>query len=557
MSQLAGVYSEDGDAASKLATMLETFHPKAITRIDSKGNRYPCLVSSVVEDVSGNKALAQVSSPIERKPLEQPHIDSESNLVLIYDGELYNSKEIASKLGQSHRFASEDTAEPLVYLLGGLPGSLEEKVRGALEEVDGNYALAVGSAGQMVAARDALGTKPLYFAEGDGILAFASNKKALWRVGLDNVMPIRAGTLAIFDPEGVKVKKALPIRRGKIEIKDMSQAIACYQEAIYSALEKRLSDVDKVAVLLSGGIDSCLIAKLVHDIASTAGIKVIAYSVGLSDSEDIRTAQDFAQEIGLDHRIKVLSVAEVEEYIPKVIEAVEERDFVQVEAGIGVYAAIDTASQDGMKVIFSGQGPDELWGGYTWYPQVLSQEGRQGLSQRMWDDLTRADIETLDRENKMVRAHGAEMIFPYLDLDVVKLALSVAPQLKVLSANDHLGKRVHRELAQRIGIHVEYAYRTKVAAQHGTGIHEALNEIARKNGFDANRVKKFAYSSDKITTERLGSSSRYGYRYAEKKLWQVPQDVQFFLDALAYKKGLLNKSERDKIECFLNKMKFS
>jgi len=553
MSEIAGVSSEDSDAADSLAIMLENLRPQVIAKIDSADNRFPPLVSSVVKDAHSNKALAELSFPIERKPIEQPHIDPDSNLVLIYDGDLYNAQEIASKLEQRHSLISQVSAESLVYLMGELPGNLEEKVRGALEVVDGDYALAVGSTNQMVVARDALGTKPLYFSKANGLLAFASNKKALWQLGMDNVMPIRAGTLAIFNREGVQLKEALPIRRGKVKIKDMSEAVDCYQEAICSAVKKRLSDVDKVAVLLSGGVDSCLIAKILHDLAPSAGIEVVAYTAGFPESVDIETAQEFTREIGIEHRIELLSVGEVERYIPKVIETIEERDFVQIETGIGIYAAMKLVSQDGIKVVFSGQGPDELWGGYAWYPEVLNQEGRQGLSERMWDDLIRGDIETLDRENKIARVHGADMMFPYIDLEVVNLAMSVAPELKVTSANDHLGKHPHRELAQVMGIPPEYANRTKDAAQHGMGIHGVLDGIARKKGFDEDKVKKIGYSSDKITTEKLGSSSRYGYRYVEKELWQVPQNVQFFLDALAYKKGLLNRSVRDKIEYFLNK----
>lgn len=552
MSEIAGVTSKDSDAADSLAIVLENLHPQAIAKIDSADDRFPPLVSSIVKDAHSNKALAELSFPIERKPIEQPHIDPDSNLVLIYDGELYNAQEIASKLEQRHSLINQASAESLVYLMGELPGSLEEKVRGALEMVDGDYALAVGSTDQMVVARDTLGTKPLYFSEANGLLAFASNKKALWQLGMDNVMPIRAGTLAIFDREGVELKEALPIRKGKVKIKDMSEAVDCYQEAICSAVKKRLRDVDKVAVLLSGGVDSCLIAKILHDLAPSAGIEVIAYTAGFPESEDMKTAQEFSQEIGIAHRIKILSVGEVERYIPKVIETIEERDFVQIEAGIGIYAAMNMASQDGIEVVFSGQGPDELWGGYAWYPEVLTQEGRQELSKRMWDDLIRGDIETLDRENKIARAHGADMMFPYIDPEVVNLAMSVSPELKVTSGNDHLGKHPHRELAQAMGIAPEYANRTKTAAQHGTGIHGVLDGIARKNGFDEDKVERFGYSSDRITTEKLGSSSRYGYRYAEKGLWQVPQNVQFFLDALAYKKGLLNRAERDKIEHFLN-----
>jgi asparagine synthase (glutamine-hydrolysing) len=255
--------------------------------------------------------------------------------------------------------------------------------------------------------------------------------------------------------------------------------------------------------------------------------------------------------------MKELSIDGIEEYIPKVIEAIEDSDFVQIETGIGIYAAIDMARQDGLRVIFSGQGPDELWGGYRWYPMVLGKDGRQELCRRMWDDFTRADIETLDRENKIAMAHGVELLFPYLDTDVVNVAMSVASELKVTSEEDYLGKHPHRRLAIKMGIPKEYANREKLAIQHGTGIHSVLDEIAKKNGFDPALVKDIGYKSEEITTAKMGSSARYGYRYDEKNLWQVPQHVQLFLHTLAYRKGLLNKSVRDRVGYFLEQSRLS
>ncbi len=77
----------------------------------------------------------------------------------------------------------------------------------------------------------------------------------------------------------------------------------------------------------------------------------------------------------------------------------------------------------------------------------------------------------------------------------------------------------------------------------------------QKEGFDPSMVKEIGYSNDKITTEKLGSSERYGYRYAEEKLWQVPQHVQLFSHTLAYRKGLLNKSTRNRTRYFIDKTK--
>ena len=573
MSWIGGIFSkvnmDQGELRRELNIMMETACPMS----ESSYAAYPWSISSILDDENG-KALGRVSLPVGGISPEHPCMDCQEKLVLMYDGHLYNSENMPSDSSQVRHMAKEMVSEPLVYLLAKLPGRLEQKVRAVLSGLDGDYALAVSDADRIVISRNSLGTKPLYFAENNKFSGFASNKKPLWKIGLNEVMPLRAGRLAIFKPEGVSVKEALPFNRGEIDIRNMAQAVDYYQDALCLAVKKRLAEVNhmgKVAVLLSGGVDSCLMAKLVHDIASNTGMEVttytigppdsgkevIAYTVGLPGSPDVNFAQTFARELGIRHRMKILSINEIEECIPKVIEAIEDSDFVQVEAGIGIYAAMDMARQDGIGVVFSGQGPDELWGGYNWYPRVLGKDGRQELCHRMWDDFTRADIETLDRENKIAMTHGIEMLLPFLDTEVVNVAMSVASELKVTSEEDHLGKHPHRQLAIKLGVPEEYANREKLAIQHGTGIHGVLDEIARKNGFDPGLVEDIGYKSEEITTEKMGSSSRYGYRYDEKKLWQVPQHVQLFLHAIAYKKGLLNKSVRDRVGYFLEKSGFS
>jgi asparagine synthase (glutamine-hydrolysing) len=488
------------------------------------------------------------SGPVRRDCPEGP--------VFIYDGHLYDLKNAAPELSAIQHRADETVAECLVHLLAELPGSLEQKLKRALPGLDGDYALALGDGDRLVVARDSLGTKPLYFAEDSRLVAFASNKKPLWRIGLAEVTPLRANTLAVFDQGEVNVKKASPFRKKESKIRDMAQAVDAYEYALRSAVKKRLgrmNHIRKLGVLLSGGVDSCLMAKLLCDAATSSGVDVVAYSAGLPDSPDLKSAQEFATELDITHTIKLLSIREVEEYIPRVIEAIEDSDFVQVETGIGLYAAMDVANQEGISVLFSGQGPDELWGGYDWYPRVLGRDGRQELRRRMWEDFTRVDIETLDRENKIALAHDIELSFPYLDTEVVSLAMSVASELKVNSQEDRLGKHPHRHLARRMGIPNQYADRRKLAIQHGTGIHGLLDDIAGRNGFDPALVKRIGYKSGQITTEKMGSSSRYGYRYMATELWQVPEHVQFFLQALAYKQELLDESGRDRVGHFLRK----
>jgi asparagine synthase (glutamine-hydrolysing) len=559
MAWIGGIFSKVNTSQTKLreklAFMIETACPKE-ERSAIVSTR---CVSSVLDDAHG-QVIVQVFVPIEGMPSEHVYADYREKPALVYDGHLYDFRNVEPRLSRVQHMVDETAAESLARLLAELPGNLEQRVKRTLTGLDGDYALAVSNADQIVISRNSLGTKPLYFAENNDFSAFASNKKPLWKIGLDEVRPLRAGTLAVFDRDEVSVKKALPLYKKEIEIKSMAEAVDKYERALHLALRKRLatmSHLRKVGVLLSGGVDSCLIAKLIRDAASGLGIEAIAYTAGLPDSPDVNFAREFAKELGIKHKTKILNIDTIEEYIPKVIEAIEDSDFVQVETGIGLYAVIDTASQDGITVIFSGQGPDELWGGYTWYPRVLGKDGRHELYRRMWDDLTRADIETLDRENKIAMAHGVELLFPYLDTKVVNVAMSVESELKVTSEEDHLGKHPHRQLAIKIGISEKYANREKLAIQHGTGIHGVLDNIAKRNGFDTALVKDIGYKNEEITTAKMGSSARYGYRYIDKKLWQVPQHVQLFLHALAYGKGLLDKSVRIRVKHFAEKARLS
>ncbi len=560
MAWIGGIFSKvntsQDELEKELALMVETACPPN----EPSAVAYPRYISSVLNEAN-SKALAKISLPTEGTPPERFYRDYQDKLALIYDGHLYNFESMGAKFAQTQHRVNETAADSLAHSLSELPGNLEQKVRRVLTNLDGDYALAVSDTDQIVISRNSLGTKPLYFAEDDRFSAFASNKKPLWKIGLGEVRPLRAGMLAIFDSGGISViKEASPLDKRKTDIKSMARAVDWYDKALHTAVRKRLTGVNhtgKVGVLLSGGVDSCLIARLVQDVASGLRMEVIAYTVGLPDSPDLSFAQEFAKELGIRHENRVLSVDTVEEYIPKVIEAVEDSDFVQIETGIGLYVAIDMASQDGIRLIFSGQGPDELWGGYEWYPKVLGRDGRQELNRRMWDDFTRADIETLDRENKIALAHGAELFFPYLDTEVVNVAMSVVSQLKVTSEEDYLGKHPHRQLAIKMGIPEKYANRKKLAIQHGTGIHGVLDEIARRNGFNPALVKDIGYKSEEITTAKMGSSARYGYRYTGKKLWQVPQYIQFFLHALTYRKGLFDKSVKDRVGYFLEKARLS
>jgi len=556
MSPICGVVSRnDEDVSRQIASMMATLgsNSSAEAWLVSGGvsHRWPKNAQAIKR-----QTLGQVAFATREQSLKRPGFNHNGNLSVLYEGNLYNSENLRLSLASKQKPAKGNAAEIVAYLLAErYQSDLVAVLKQVSPMLDGEFCLAVSDGKQVVLMRDIAGLRPAFYAENNKLFAFASRKTALWERGLRNVRPLRAGMVASFSKDGIILDEAYPLSKMNIQvtITDLAEAVDSYCPLLKAAVEKRLHNVKRVAALVSGGVDSCLIAKLVSDMAAMRGIDVTIYTAGVEGATDIGYAERFAQELGLKHKVRRLSQGEIESYIPRVAAAIEERDLVQIEAGIGVYAAVEMASQDGLKVIFSGQGPDELWGGYTWYPQVIAKDGYEGLLQTMWSDLGRADVETFDRENRIAMAHGVEKVFPYADMEVVKLAMSVSPQLKITSAEDRVGKRPHREAAKRLGLPAQYADRSKDAAQHGTGIHGTLDAIARKNGFTPELVEHVGYDNDEVSKEKLASSTRYGYLYTEKELWQLPQHIQFFFDSVAYRGNLLNEAERSRIEQLLKK----
>jgi len=554
MSPICGVLDRNGaDVSKQMRTMMRSLGKKEHAGAWLIANGIPKQWQEGSETKT-NMLIGQISFAAREQPLEHPHVECRNNLSVVYEGNLYNQEELRANIRLNHRLAVDCAAEIVAHLIeDNFKNDLTTALRLVATELDGAYCLVACDRHKVVIMRDYTGLRPLFYAENDDLIAFASRKTALWEVGLRNVKPLRAGMLVTFNKDGIS--KAQTLEKMGIEsvITDPTLAVDRYCTLIERAVEKRLRNLKKVGVLLSGGVDSCLITKLVSKHAVKRGIKVKAYTAGISGTDDIEYSKRFAQMLKLDHKVKIISRDEIEDYISKVAIVVEERDMVQIEAGVGIYAALEMASQDGTNTIFSGQGPDELWGGYSWYPHVIARDSYEGFQHRMWDDWMRGDIETFDRENKIALAHGVEQIFPYCDTEVIKLAMSVSPCLKVTSAEDNIGKHPHREAARRFGVPKEFAYRGKSAAQHGTGVHDCLDTIARKYSFTPDLVNRIGYRSELVNDEKLASSTRYGYQYGEKELWEAPEHIQFFLDALAYKCDLLNHSDRIKIEKFLNR----
>ena len=490
------------------------------------------------QKLSGSSALGHVRLAIVGGTCgQQPFRSCNGRFTVEHNGEIYNYKTIRKRLIKKHKFSTQTDSEVIVHLIEDYflkKNNLLYAIKRTVAELDGVYAFVVKEeeSGRLALVRDKMGVRQIYYGENDRFIAFASERKALWKIGIKEptkrVLPCYA---VIISPDGTlqefKIDNPL-IQSTKKVYKTMASAVSVYEKALLASMKKRTQDFDKVGIIFSGGIDSVIIAWLAKKMVP----EVICYTGGIRGSNDILYARQIAKKLNLKLRVNELTQDEVEQMIPEVINTIEDTNAGQIEVAIPVYAAVKLAHEDGINVMFSGQAADELFGGYPWYARVVEKEGYQKLRDHMTQDLLLLYKETLEREDKITMAHSIEMREPFLDIEVIRCSMGMDLKLNIKGATDIMGKHIHRKLAQKLGIPKNIAYRIKEAAQHGSGMHDIFDTIARKHGFDESTISK-KYLDVLQTREKMGSSQRYGYLFENEKMWIAEPHVQMYLDSIS------------------------
>ena len=488
--------------------------------------------------ISGDSALGHVRLAIVGGTCgQQPFSSCNGRLTIEHNGEIYNYKRIRKRLVKHHKFATQTDSEVIVHLLEDhfrRNNDLLCAIKKTVAELDGVYAIVIKDeqTGTMALVRDRMGVRQIYYGENDRLVAFASERKALWKIGIreptNRVLP---GCAVIIKPND-KLKEIQvshpPVRSARIVYKTLTSAAEAYEKALLASMKKRTQDFNRVGIIFSGGIDSVIIAWLAKKMVK----EVICYTGGVHGSSDIVFARQIAKKLDLKLRVNELTNDEVEQLIPEIIDTIEDTNAGQIEVAIPVYAAVKLAHEDGINVMLTGQGADELFGGYAWYAKVLEKEGYQKLREHMTEDLLLLYRETLEREDRITMAHSIEMREPFLDMKVIRLSMQMDLKLNVKGVEDMFGKHVHRKLAQRLGIPRNIAYRIKEAAQHGSGMHNVVDAIARKHGFDESTISN-RYLDVLRAREKIGSSQRYGYLFENEKMWIAEPHVQMYFDSIS------------------------
>ena len=245
-------------------------------------------------------------------------------------------------------------------------------------------------------------------------------------------------------------------------------------EAIIQSIKKRV--VSKFGILFSGGVDSSLIAF----VAKQLKCNFTCYTVGLDNSDDVEWAKKVANEYGLNFKYRIFKLDEFENIIKNVIKILNDADIVKVSVGSVLYAGGKLALEDRNNVLFGGLGSEEIFAGYQRHEQSMQKNNFEALHKECWNGLKGMWGRDLLRDFTIAKNLGLELRAPFLDKELVKVAMGIHPMFKLDKNNK---KIILREAAEFIGLKKEFAWRKKQAAQYGSNFVNGIDKLARKNGF--------------------------------------------------------------------------
>lgn len=446
----------------------------------------------------------------------QPLYSPDKKQTLAVNGEIYNHREIRERFKGRYEFQTGSDCEVILALY-------REKGTDFLEDLSGIFAFALydEEKDDFLIARDPIGVIPLYIGrDKEGKIYCASELKALEGF-CDSYEPFLPGHCYIgsegvmkrwYTRDWMKYDESLP---ETVSSETYQQEVTAVHDALEDAVRRQLMSDVPYGVLLSGGLDSSVISAIAKQFAAkrieTDGQKeawwpqLHSFAVGLEGSPDLAKAREVADFIGTVHHEIHYTIQEGLDAIRDVIYYIETYDVTTVRASTPMYLLARVIKSMGIKMVLSGEGADEVFGGYLYFhkapdARAFHEETVRKLSKLYLYDCLRA--------NKSLSAWGVEGRVPFLDKEFLDVAMRIHPASKMCP-----GKTIEKKVVREAFAHLlpeSVAWRQKEQFSDGVGYSwiDTLKQITSEAVSD----EQMAHAAERFPIHTPMNKEEYYYR---------------------------------------------
>ena len=439
----------------------------------------------------------------------QPLYSSDRRQVLAVNGEIYNHQEIRERYAGRYTFQTGSDCEVILALY-------REKGIHFLENLSGIFAFVLYDEEEdaFLIARDPIGVIPLYIGyDADGTIYVASELKAL-EGQCERYEPFLPGHYYWSKTPGMKRY----YHRDWMEydaVKDNDASVEAVRDALLDAVRRQLMSDVPYGVLLSGGLDSSVISaiaeryseKRIEDNMQTRAYwpRLHSFAVGLKGAPDLEKARMVAHHIGTVHHEINYTIQEGIDALRDVIYFIETYDVTTVRASTPMYLLARVIKSMGIKMVLSGEGADEIFGGYLYFHKAPSAKAFHEETVRK---LSKLHLYDCLRANKSLSAWGVEGRVPFLDKEFLDVAMRVNPEAKMCPGKT-IEKRIVREAFADM-LPQEVAWRQKEQFSDGVGYSwiDTLKQITAEAVSD----EQMAHAAERFPINPPRNKEEYYYR---------------------------------------------
>lgn len=507
--------------------------------------------------ILAHERLSIVDPESGKQPLSAP----DSKQVLAVNGEIYNHKDLRQHFASSYHFQTGSDCEVILALYREMMAKTatptDHDLAAMIEQLSGIFAFALYDAERdaFLIARDPIGVIPLYIGyDTDGKVYVASELKAL-EGQCHHYEPFLPGHFYWSPRPGMKRYYERNWLRYDA-VKDNGASVADVRNALEDAVRRQLMSDVPYGVLLSGGLDSSVISAIAkkyseHRIEEGGRVpawwpRLHSFAVGLKGAPDLAKAKLVADHIGTVHHEINYTIQEGLDAIRDVIYFIETYDVTTVRASTPMYLLARVIKSMGIKMVLSGEGADEIFGGYLYFhkaptPQAFHEETVRKLSKLYLYDCLRA--------NKSLSAWGVEGRVPFLDKEFLDVAMQLNPAAKMCPGQTIEKKIVREAFADMLP--EEVAWRQKEQFSDGVGYSwiDTLKAITASAVSD----EQMAHAAERFPINPPRNKEEYYYRsiFAEhfpsdsaaRSVPSVPSVACSTAEALAWDKAFKNMND--------------